>query len=613
MRPGHGWCWRDGDPVRAWVGVGRGGLRLSLRSAFDKSGSPVARLLRERGVALRRVSPRRLLLVGTSYTLGAELVVLKAGGGWTAVVCVACLPTRAATEGDLDRQVAQVNATTLRTLKTAHRREWRRLMARSLVALPDKRIESLYWLEIYMLACMGRHGAPAMSLQGPWNFMDSWPAWNNDLHHNINVQMSYWSALKTGAVEYHEGLKAFLARAQEPARALARQFLGRDGLLLGHCTDIRGQAPYGFPVGQYCWSSGLWLTQTLYQYAQYSGDSRVIAELVVPWLKGSLRALVPELVEGDDGRLHLDFTFSPEYGGGGFGRPLGPDATIDLMLIRWAMEVLTEHAGDDAEVRDWAPLIGRLALPGRYPHVQFWTIADEAVRPFMVRRDLPLETSHRHHSHLISVFPLQQHDPRDATEATLLRNNFMELMFRGHGEWVGFSFVWAAAIAAHARMPNPGLSLLLDFAERYTTRNGWTVQGALQDLDFNTHGQNSWGVGVVTLEGPLGFPAAVLEMLLQDAHDRIEVFPAMPTVWREAAFKDLLACQGVKVGAELSQGRVRFVTLEFVRAGACTLVNPWPDVGCTATSGRRVVRRRSRDIRVTGRVGDRWEFRPLSG
>lgn len=604
------WLVLEGKGSCPCVGGKKGELRISLRSAFDEPGSPVAKRLQVRGVAPLRVSPNRLLLIGESRTLGVELVVLEEDGRWSVVACVACLPTRAEVERDLDRQTTQVTFKTLRALKTAHTLEWRRLMSRSLVALPDKRIEALYWLEIYLLACMGRGNAPLMSLQGPWNFMDDWPAWDNDLHHNINVQMSYWSALKTGAVEYHEGLKAFLAQAREPARVLARRFLGRDGLLLGHSTDIRGQAPYSFPVGHYCWSSGLWLTQTLYQYTQYSGDSQALADLVLPWLKGSLRALLPELVEGEDGYLHLDCTFSPEYGGVGFQRPLGPDATIDLTFVRWAMEVLAAHAGDDPEVRAWEPLVARLVPPGRYPYVQFWAIADEAERPFMVRRDLPLETPHRHHSHLVSIFPLQQHDPRDPVEAELLRNNFKELMFRGHGEWVGFSFVWAAAIAAHARMPNPGLSLLVDYAERYATRNGWMVQGALNDLDFNTHCQNSWGIGVVTLEGPLAFPAAVLEMLLQDAHGRIEVFPAMPTIWTDAAFRDLLTCHGVKVGAELRQGHVMFVVLEFVRTGSCTLVNPWPDAGCAAASGGASVRHKERDIRMTGAAGDRWVFTP---
>jgi hypothetical protein len=392
-------------------------------------------------------------LVGRSRTLGVELVIRAGRGRWAAVACVACLPTRAAAERELDRQAAQVDVQTLRTLRTEHVREWRRLMGRSLVALPDERIEALYWLETYLLACMGRDGAPLMSIQGPWNFMD-------------------------------------------------------------------------------------------------------------------------------------------------------------LVFIRWAMEVLNTHAGDDPEVREWAPLVERLAHPGRHPYVQFLAVPDEAVRPFKVRGDLALETSHRHHSHLVSIFPLQRHDPRDATEAALLQNNFRELMFRGHGEWVGFSFVWAAALAAHARMPNPGLSLLRDYAERYATRNGWMVQGAIQDLDFNAHGQNSWGVGVVTLEGPLAFPAAVLEMLLQDAHGRIEVFPAVPTVWPDAAFRDLLTCHGVRVSAERRQGRVRFVALEFVRDGACTLVNPWPESGCRAARARSVVVSEGRDVRVEGRAGDRWVFRP---
>jgi alpha-L-fucosidase 2 len=609
---GHPWLVLEGDgPAPSTDGSGSP-WNITLQSAFDTPESDTAKRLSAHGVSARRVGPDQLLLVGTDCSLGVGVTVLPGDGRWQAVICVVCESTEADVLRALSREMQSATEEPVMAARDRHREAWEQMMTRSLIELPEPRLEALYWLELYLLASVGCNSAPLISLQGPWTFMDRWPAWNNDLHHNVNTEMSYWSAWKTGLHEVGEGLKSFLWQAQAPSRESARQYFGRDGLILAHSTDIRGCGSYTFPVGHFCWSNGLWLAQTLYEHCLYSGDCDTIDALVVPWIRESLRVLISELSEGRDGKLHLDHTFSPEYGGVGFARPIGPDATIDLVLVRWSIDTLKELAGDDPEVQEWMKVLERLAEPARHPYVQHHQV-DEPVRPFMVRRDMALETSHRHHSHLISVFPLELHDPRDATQAELLKNCMYELMFRGHGEWVGFSFVWAAAIASHARLANPALGLLRDYCDRYATRNGWMVQGSLGDIDFNSHLQNSWGVGVVTLEGPLAFPCAVMELLLQDAHERIEVFPAVPTIWADAAFQDLRTKFGVTVSARMRERFVTSVDIAFTRDGDCVLVNPWePELGVIyAVSGECEVILGA-DIRIHGKQGAHASFKPSS-
>lgn len=183
-------------------------------------------------------------------------------------------------------------------------------------------------------------------------------------------------------------------------------------------------------------------------------------------------------------------------------------------------------------------------------------------------------------------------------------------MFRGHGEWVAFSFTWAALLAAHARMPNPALGLLRDFTERYATRNGWSIQGAINDIDFNTHREESWG-RAITLEAGLAFPAAVLELLLQDAHGRIEAFPSVPTMWKDAEFENVRTQFGVSVSARMSRGSIQFIRLKFLRDATVTLVNPWKNGGLVRRARTRPFGAKREMIRLRGRALDQVRLTPL--
>src|SRR5690606_14165719 len=92
-----------------------------------------------------------------------------------------------------------------------------------------------------------------------------------------------------------------------------------------------------------------------------------------------------------------------------------------------------------------------------------------------VRADLRLARSHRHHSHLMPIHPLRQVRV-DGDGADVVRESLRNLVFRGSGEWVGFSFAWAAAIAAAVGDGGLAWGWLRDYADRWLTAGSMNVQ-----------------------------------------------------------------------------------------------------------------------------------------
>ena len=72
-----------------------------------------------------------------------------------------------------------------------------------------------------------------------------------------------------------------------------------------------------------------------------------------------------------------------------------------------------------------------------------------------------------------------------------------------------------------------------------------------------------------------GLANGVNEMLLQSHSDTIQVFPALPSSWKDVGFVHLRARPGVLVSAQHAAGVTRWVVLSANQACQVKLRNPW--------------------------------------
>src|SRR5438270_1428960 len=234
--------------------------------------------------------------------------------------------------------VRAASARTAEALAGEHRRFWHGYYRKSFLSLPDQRMQSFYWIQLYKVAAATRREAPVMATCAPWLEPTPWPA----VWWNLNVQLEYWLIHGSNHLELDAVTRTLDQFRHNVVKAVQPQFQA-DSAAIPRTTDMTADGGNGFvgtpgsptptpEIGNLTWAlHNVWLTY------RHTLDARVLREVVFPLLRRSINYYLHFLTPGADGRLHLPLTFSPEYG-------TAPDCNYDLSLIRWGCRTLLDPA-----------------------------------------------------------------------------------------------------------------------------------------------------------------------------------------------------------------------------------------------------------------------------
>lgn len=149
------------------------------------------------------------MLTNPEPIIGPDRVIqnLAAGGGHTTMwrkqggVLTLTVATDRGSRHEAKANKTLTNAPWFGDLNAEHREWWRSYYTKSFVSVPDARIQSFYWIQLYKLASATRAGLPPVGTAAIWLEPTPWPAawWN------LNVQ------LEVLADQRHQPLRAGLA------------------------------------------------------------------------------------------------------------------------------------------------------------------------------------------------------------------------------------------------------------------------------------------------------------------------------------------------------------------------------------------------------------------
>ncbi len=397
----------------------------------------------------------------------------------------------------------------------------------------------------YLLASSSRAGGPAANLQGIWNDQLR-PAWSSNYTININTQMNYWAAPVLGLQDPFEPLLALVERLARSGARTARELYGARGWVAHHNTDLWGWSlPVGMGHGAPSWAiwmmGGVWLTHNLWDAFAFTGDVELLRARIWPLMRGAVEFCLDWLVPGPEGTLRTMPSTSPEnsfVGPDGAATALGLTAASDLALVRGlferALEALAALDMDDpiaAAIHAALPALAPLTI-GADGRLREWS-ADVA----------EVEPVHRHLSPLVGMYPLdsltRERDPE------LFEAGVRLLDARGPGA-MGWSWAWKIALRARIG-DGDGAAALLEEAltpfdgdvTRHGPVDGSEWGGLLPNL-FSTHPP-------FQIDGNLGFPAGIAELLIQSHGDVVRLLPALPSGWRTGDAQGLGARAGLVV------------------------------------------------------------------
>lgn len=453
-----------------------------------------------------------------------------------------------------------------------HKASWKKLSGRSSVSVPDDVVMEHYRQAGYFLGSVSRPGGPPISLQAIWTADDGrLPPWKGDYHHNLNTQLSYWPHLTAGHEDRIFGFLDFMKKLEPLHRELARRFFGCEGIFIPGAMALDGQLIGGYAQVSYCPTNGAWVAQLFHHYWKYTLDREFLRTHAYPYCLGTAQLLAGLLEKGRDGRLRLPLSASPEIHEGAPEGWVAPNSNYDLALLRWNFAAVAEMAEELGEpARKWKSLLKALE-PLAVGDETCDEIPARGTGPYLIAPGKPLHESHRHHSHLLGVYPLGLVSREDGEkERQAIEQSFRQIDKLGTGLWVGYSFSWMACLAARCGQAERARRALQNFAESFVSRNGFHLNG-----DHKKKGLSWWNYRPFTLEGNFAFLEGVHEMLLQSWRGVVRIFPSVPGDWRDVSFEKLRAEGALTVSAKRVAGQTAHVRIQAGKNGEVRLVDPF--------------------------------------
>ncbi|ULL13589.1 alpha-L-fucosidase [Paenibacillus sp. H1-7] len=440
--------------------------------------------------------------------------------------------------------IIKADKTGIAELTASHRAWWHHYYPESFLSIPDTRLESLYWIQMYKLASGTRADRPLLDLMGPWFYIDTpWPA----IWWNLNVQLTYWPVYASNRLHLGESLTRFLEHNLDSLIGNVPEEYRHDSAAIGRSSSYDGVRNAGEELGNLPW-----ICHNYWLHYRHCMDESMLRDRIYPLLRRSINFYLHLLQPGADEKLHLPLAISPEY------PDKAEDTNYDLSLLRWGCQTLLYICDrlnlEDALKPRWEEVLDRLA---DYP------VDDTG---FMIGKDVPLSVSHRHYSHLFMIYPLyliswEQPEHRD-------------IIWKSLQHWIGFkgalqgySYTGASSIYSSMGKAEEAVQCLNDFMKQY--------------LKPNTMYMESGPV----IETPLSAAASIHDLMLQSWGDKIRIFPAIPAHWHDVTFHGLRAEGGFLVSAVKQEGATRFILIHSEAGEPCRIQT---DIaGPVACSGSR--------------------------
>jgi alpha-L-fucosidase 2 len=443
-----------------------------------------------------------------------------------------------------------------------HAAWWKDYWNRSSISIPDSILEKQYWLDMYKFGCVARANTPPISLQAIWTADNgNLPPWKGDLHHDLNTELSYWPGYAANHLDLTASFTNWLWKVRPVNKRWTKQYFAAEGLNVPGVTTISGKPMGGWIQYAMSPTTAAWMAQHFYWQWKYSMDENFLKERCKPYL-ADVEKYIAQIRVLDPGtnKFRLPLSSTPEYNDNDIKAWFPSFTNYDLALVKNLNK-------DYAEV--WKKVTGKNAAA---------IIAEDKLYPALdinetgltIARGQNLDASHRHHAHLMAIYPLNLLHADDADDKNIISKSLRWLEKTGTKWWCGYSFGWAACLYARAKEGDNAAAMLSKFATNFVSVNSFHLNGDQRGGQYSNFKYRPF-----TLEGNFAFAQGIHEMLLQSNNGYMEIFPAVPSTWENISFKTLRAEGAFLVSAKKENGAVEEITIKASVTGEMKLKLPF--------------------------------------
>ena len=402
------------------------------------------------------------------------------------------------------------------------------------------------------------------NLQGIWNDRGTDSPWNSDIHTNINIQMNYWPTEITNLSDLHEPFVNFIIRGAQSTgwKNVGKQY--NDGYgwsVLTESSLYNSMSTWG---SNYL-VANVWYTSHLWTHWRYTQDKEFLKKAFpVMWdcAQFWFHRLIEDRVVKDGTYVAPDEFSAEQHGNEKEDGTAHAQQMISYLFenLAEAIEILgVENTGLTAE--DVEKLNLYLEKTDKGLHTEVYDGAwgnpfngvkkgDVLLREWKYSPYSVGERGHRHISHLMALFPMDQISP----ESEYFVPAVNALKHRGDAA-TGWSMGWKVNLWARAQDGDHAHIIIKNALKHSTTYGTDQGQGGIYYNLFDSHAP-------FQIDGNFGVCSGMAEMLMQSAHGYVNVLPALPKVWnKQGEVKGMKAMGNFTVDFNWNDGKCQQVRI----------------------------------------------------
>ena len=406
-------------------------------------------------------------------------------------------------------------------------------------------INTYYNFARYLLISSSREGSLPSNLQGIWN-EEFEPMWGSKYTININIEMNYWIAEKTGLSKLHMPLLEHLQRMYPHGKDVAEKMYGIDGFCCHHNTDIWGDcAPQDNHVSSTLWPmGGAWFCLHLIEHYKYTKDREFLKEYY-GILKDAVKFFLQYMVKDAHGKWISGPSSSPEniyLNQKGEAGCLCMGASMDTEIIKELFNGYLEITEENQLPNDLNEAINERLnhMPelqiGKYGQIQEWSEDYDEVEP-----------GHRHISQLFALYPAGQIRMDKTPELAQAAKQTIERRLKYGGGHTGWSKAW----------------IILFYARLWEKEEAWkNLKELLEYATLNNLFDNH---PPFQIDGNFGGACGLLEMLIQDYSDKVFLLPALPNSLSDGEVNGICLKTGAVLDMKWKEGNIDKIKITAIR------------------------------------------------